>query len=128
MHTSCMFKYISLQTCVNLFRRFLTALADAPDSSLFFLRSDLTIIPHEHGIYSINFTRLFFRKNTSVTVLVTHSWPYTLWIHPSAQLQASCPQKTSHLNLSPERGWIQIQQRLRNGLSQAVAEQPHPRA
>lgn len=41
MHTSCMFKYVSLQACVNPSHRFLTAFANAPDSSLVFLRSDL---------------------------------------------------------------------------------------
>lgn len=104
MHASCIFKYVSLQTCVNLSHRFLTALANAPDSSLFFLRSDLTITAHEHGVYSTNFARLFFRKNTSVTMLVTNRWPYTLLIHPSPQLQASCPQK-HHI-------WIRLQKEL----------------
>lgn len=100
MHTSCMFKYISQQPCVNLSHGFLTALANIPDSSLFFLRSDLTMTAHEHGIYSTKFARLFCRKNTSVTMLVTLSWPYTLLIHPSPRFQASCPQKITSESIS----------------------------
>jgi len=102
MHVSCVFKCISLQACVNPSHRFLTALTSAPDSSLFFLHSDLTIIVHEHGVYSTNFVRLFFRKNTSATELVTNSWPYALLIHPSPQFKASCPQK-HHIQLSLQK-------------------------
>lgn len=105
MHTSCMFKYISQQPCVNLSHGFLTALTNIPDSSLFFLRSDLTTTAHEHGTYSTKFARLFCRKNTSVTMLVTLSWPYTLLIHPSPWFQASCPQKDHiWINLWEELG------------------------
>lgn len=43
MHAICMFKCVSLQAHVNLSHRFLTDLVNAPDSSLFFLHSDLTM-------------------------------------------------------------------------------------
>lgn len=40
-HAICMFKCVSMQARVNLSHRFLTALLNAPGSSLFFLHSDL---------------------------------------------------------------------------------------
>lgn len=102
-HAIYMFKCVSMQARVNLSHRFLTALLNAPGSSLFFLHSDLLM----HLNLVSRWLTLFFGKNKSAPC-----WSQELTVNTSHSLITTDPfvfNKNITSNRSPERTWIQIQ-------------------